>query len=58
MIEKHKVAEYLPDNGRVLVYLTHGSVSAVLPLKDEQVVADPELMIVLLRRMGYEVRRK
>ncbi|WP_261453124.1 hypothetical protein [Serratia grimesii] len=58
MIEKHSVAEYLPDNGRVLVYLTHGVVSAVLPLKDEQVVADPELMIVLLRRMGYEVRRK
>lgn len=58
MTEKHSVAENLPANGRVLVYLTHGVVSAVLPLKDEQVVADPELMIVLLRRMGYEVRRK
>lgn len=58
MIEKHKVADYLPDNGRALVYLTHGAVSAVLPLKDEQVVADTELMIVLLRRMGYDVRKK
>ncbi|HGM4637698.1 hypothetical protein ACSJL2_001960 [Serratia sarumanii] len=58
MIEKQSIAQHLPDEGRVLVYLTHGAVSAVLPLKDEQIVADPELMIVLLRRMGYEVRRK
>ncbi|CAI1698332.1 Uncharacterised protein [Serratia quinivorans] len=58
MIEKQNVAEYLPDNGRVLVYLTHGVVSTVLPLKDEQLVADIELMIVLLRRMGYDVRLK
>ncbi|WP_208295330.1 hypothetical protein [Serratia plymuthica] len=58
MIEKQKVAELLPDNGRALVYLTHGVVSAVLPLKDEQIIADTELMIVLLQRMGYDVRRK
>lgn len=58
MITKQNVAQYLPDNGRVLVYLAHGAVNAILPLKDGQVVADPELMIVLLRRMGYEVRRK
>lgn len=58
MIEKQDVAQHLPDNGRVLVYLTAGVVSAVLPLKDEQIIADTELMIVLLRRMGYDVRRK
>ncbi|CAI1627087.1 Uncharacterised protein [Serratia proteamaculans] len=58
MIEKQSIAQHLPDEGRVLVYLTHGAVSAVLPLKDEQIVADTELMIVLLRRMGYDVRRK
>lgn len=58
MIEKQSIVQHLPDDGRVLVYLTHGAVSAVLPLKDEQVIADTELMIVLLRRMGYDVRLK
>ncbi|CAI1513622.1 Uncharacterised protein [Serratia quinivorans] len=58
MIEKQDVAQHLPDNGRALVYLTAGVVSAVLSLKDEQIIADTELMIVLLRRMGYDVRRK
>lgn len=58
MIEKHGIAQHLPDDGRVLVYLTHGVVSAVLPLKDEQIITDTELMIVLLQRMGYDVRRK
>ncbi|MCO7512688.1 hypothetical protein NJH77_25945 [Serratia fonticola] len=58
MIEKHKVAELLPNNGRVLVYMAHGAISAILPLKDGQIVADPELMVVLLRRLGYDVRKK
>ncbi|MEY8186366.1 hypothetical protein AB9C95_15340 [Serratia marcescens] len=55
---KQDVADILPENGRVLVYMTHGVISAVLPLKESQIVADAELMIVLLRRMGYDVRRK
>lgn len=38
--------------------MTHGAITAVLPLKESQIVADTELMIVLLRRMGYDVRRK
>ena len=58
MIEKHKVAELLPNNGRVLVYMAHGAISAILPLNDGQIVADPELMVVLLRRLGYDVRKK
>ncbi|MEN4199127.1 hypothetical protein [Serratia marcescens] len=58
MIEKQDVDQYLPENGRVLVYMAHGAISAVLPLKDGQIVADTELMIVLLRKMGYDVKRK
>ena len=55
---KQDVAHVLPENGRALVYMTHGAITAVLPLKESQIVADTELMIVLLRRMGYDVRRK
>ncbi|EMB6251722.1 TPA: hypothetical protein SMI48_003059 [Serratia marcescens] len=58
MIEKQEVGPVLPDNGRALVYMTQGAITAVLPLKESQIVADAELMIVLLRRMGYDVRRK
>ncbi|EMP2574502.1 hypothetical protein RGJ22_001275 [Serratia marcescens] len=55
---KQDVAHILHENGRALVYVTHGAITAVLPLKESQIVADTELMIVLLRRMGYDVRRK
>ncbi len=55
---KQYVAHMLPENGRALVYMTHGAITAVLPLKESQIVADTELMILLLRRMGYDVRRK
>ncbi|MGK9009061.1 hypothetical protein G4234_05815 [Serratia marcescens] len=55
---KQDVAYVLPDNGRALVYTAQGAITAVLPLKESQIVADAELMIVLLRRMGYDVRRK
>ncbi|WP_369605639.1 hypothetical protein [Serratia marcescens] len=58
MIEKQNVAKFFPENGRVLVYMSYGAITAVLPLKESQIVADTELMIVLLRRMGYDVRRK
>ncbi|PNU41054.1 hypothetical protein C2M04_06565 [Serratia marcescens] len=58
MDAKQDVANILPENGRALVYMTHGAITAVLPLKESQIVADTELMIVLLRRMGYDVRRK
>ncbi len=55
---KQDVAYVLPENGRALVYMAQGAITAVLPLKESQIVADAELMIVLLRRMGYDVRRK
>ncbi|HHQ6537946.1 hypothetical protein [Serratia fonticola] len=48
----------LPFTGRAVVYMDRGEAQSVLVLTDGQVMADLSLMIELVKRAGYDVRKK
>lgn len=57
MISIEQLMELLPFTGRAVVYMENGEVAGVMPLQKGQIVADLKLMIELLTKMGYEVKR-
>jgi hypothetical protein len=48
----------LPFLGRSIIYTEEGRITAVMPLRPDQVVVDMDMMVVILRMAGYTVNRK
>jgi hypothetical protein len=58
MFTVEQFLKLLPFTGRAVVYMDRGEAQSVLILTDGQVMADLSLMIELVKRAGYDVRKK
>ncbi len=58
MFSVEQLLKLLPFTGRAIVYMDHGEAQSVIVLTDGQIMADLSLMIELVKRAGYDVRKK
>lgn len=58
MIEKSEVGVHLPDNGRVLVTLRNGKVSAIRMVHDDEHIASLKSLFELAELSGFTIVEK
>lgn len=69
MSDKMDVVELLSVNGRTVVYTVEGAVVSVLPIREEMLIVDYEMMVSIvmtdlsrveaeLKKMGFAVVRE
>ena len=52
-----ELAEFLPEDGRVVITCTGGQINSYEVLRDDQYVASLEALMELLRDAGYAVTK-
>ncbi|MED5742435.1 hypothetical protein [Enterobacter hormaechei] len=58
MIEKSEAGDHLPDNGRVLVTLRNGKISALLIAHDDEHLASLKSLFELAELSGFSIVEK
>ena len=58
MIEKTEVGDHLPDNGRVLVTLRNGKVSAIRLAHEDEHLASLKSLFELAKLSGFSIVEK